>query len=232
MVSVFQTETGGTLDFAIPTSVPAVSGFLYVVDRSRSYYRLDGVTASGYLYIAKSGLSNFTAGDYVGLPQVIDIDNKVYFLEPEDIQIVEVPDFFSSAVLTTGDSVLVRLTALESISAGYITLIANATVQSSKFVVLVGNGVEHADSRILGHAGRVVGISQNSAGVGDPVTTQILGVHTSQLSPFSVTGPVLLGYNGGVVSTLPSDAAFAQHLGIVEDAQTMILSIDAQVHIL
>lgn len=91
MIVIYEGETGGTIDFSVPSSVPAVSGYLDIVARNRVVYRFDGILASGYLYVTKSGLSNLTSGQYTALPKVIDSLDRVYFLTVDDLQIVDVP---------------------------------------------------------------------------------------------------------------------------------------------
>jgi hypothetical protein len=111
---VFQGETGGYIEFPCGVNT-AISGFTYAVTRDRTTYSFDGVVASGTLYVAKAELSNLAPDQYALLPQVVDASDRVYFLDPADLQVVEVPDFFSEAVLTSGQSVLVRLNTVESL---------------------------------------------------------------------------------------------------------------------
>lgn len=93
---VFQTETGGNLMFpstAVPT---AVSGYVDIVASNRTMYRFDGIVASGHLYVSRSGISSALQPDqYVMLPQVVDSESRVFFLDTADLQIVEVPSFFN-----------------------------------------------------------------------------------------------------------------------------------------
>lgn len=114
MVFVFQGETGGALSFPIASTIPAASGYIDVVDIERIYYRFDGTIASSVLSVSKSGVSNLVPGQYIVLPQVIDSSNRIYFLDQIDLQIIEVPDFFSSAVLTSGNSILIQLEQMQA----------------------------------------------------------------------------------------------------------------------
>lgn len=116
---VFQGETGGTIPFSVDANIPAVSGYLDLVSKTRTLHRFDGALVSGAVNISRSGIGQLAPGEYVCLPQALDSDNRVYFLGPDDLQVIEVPDFFSSAVLISGDSVLVRLTLLEQFAQGY-----------------------------------------------------------------------------------------------------------------
>lgn len=113
MVVVYQGETGGSLSFSISSTIPATSGYIDVVDTERVYYRFDGTIASNVLSVTKSGVCNLDPGQYIVLPQVIDTSSRLYFLDQIDLQIIEVPDFFSSAVLTPGNSILVRLELMQ-----------------------------------------------------------------------------------------------------------------------
>ena len=96
MHTVWQGETGGSLAFPYSTtSVPAVSGYIFAVARDRRMFRFDGSVASGNLYVARSGIANcLEPGDYVALPQLVDANARIYFLDEEDIRVVDVPDFF------------------------------------------------------------------------------------------------------------------------------------------
>ena len=233
MVSVFQGETGGRLSFSIPTSITtAVSGYLDVVGKQRRLYRFDGIITSGNLYIAKSGISNLSPGDYVMLPQVIDPDIKVYFLDSDDLQIIEVPDFFSYAVLTNGDSVLARLNALEN-AQGYTYYTAGpAGIQTAKLVALVDNVVYHADCTNINHAGKLVGISVESASPGDQVKVQGSDIFSSSLLSFISTGSAIVGKNGAIVTTVPGDAVFIQFAGVIVGPNKVALFVDPDSYII
>lgn len=229
MFVVFQSETGGYLRFPVTDGLTVVSGYLDAVARSRKMYRFDGILTSGYLYIAKSGISNLDPGDYSGLPQVIDIDNQVYFLDQQDIQVIEVPDFFSYAVLTDGDSVLVRLTALENAQGFTYYTAGSSGVQTAKLVALDNGVVEHADCTNINHAGSVVGIAMESASPGSQVRVQSTGAYSSSLLSLTADGPGMVGTNGNIVTTVPLGAVFIQFIGVIVDSQKINLFIDTDV---
>lgn len=88
MVSVFEGETGGSISFSIEPTILAISGYLMLVSIHMALHTIYGTIVSGYLIIAKSGLANFTPGNYIGLPQVIDTRSLIYFLTPVDIQVI------------------------------------------------------------------------------------------------------------------------------------------------
>lgn len=229
MFVVFQSETGGYLRFPVTEGLTVVSGYLDAVARSRKMYRFDGTLASGYLYIAKSGLSNMEPGDYSGLPQVIDSGNQIYFLDQQDIQVIEVPDFFSYAVLTNGDSVLVRLSALEN-AQGFTYYTAGPDgVQTSKLVALDNGVVSHADCTNINHAGSIVGIAMESASPGDQVRVQSTGAYSSALLSLGSDGPAMVGTNGSIVTTVPVGAVFIQFIGVIVNNQKINLFIDTDV---
>jgi hypothetical protein len=140
--TVFQTESGGSLLFSSSAVPTAVSGYVDVVAGDRTMYRFDGIVMSGYLMVSRSGLaSTLTPNQYVLLPQVVDVDSRVFFLETSDLQIVEVPSFFESVLLTSGNSVLVRLNNVESL----LTLLLGAGVDVNGNISVSPSGVAGGD---------------------------------------------------------------------------------------
>lgn len=118
MLTVFQGETGGYVEFETNVAT-AVSGYLDVISPGRNVFRFDGEIVSGFLLVSKSGLGALPSAEgYTCLPQAVDIDNRVYFLEPADLAVIGVPSFFHNAVLTSGSSLLVRLSRLETLFSG------------------------------------------------------------------------------------------------------------------
>lgn len=100
MQFVFQGETGGFLSFPIPTTVDTqpVSGYIDIVGAKREAYRIDGsiYTQSGQLSelrVLKEHIV-LNPGSYTVLPQVYNTSNKVYYLDPCDLNVKETPDFF------------------------------------------------------------------------------------------------------------------------------------------
>jgi hypothetical protein len=111
---VFQTETGGTLDFPIPTSVPAVSGYADVVDRWHTAYRMHGTVVSGLLSVPKALFSQISStGEYILLPQVVDTTGAVYFLTPADVQLSAVPSIVTDYAPSGVRTLEARITSLE-----------------------------------------------------------------------------------------------------------------------
>ena len=137
-------------------------------------------------------------------------------------------------MLVTGDSVLARLSALESATQGFITLTAGVGgIQTAKVVAFdaLSNTVQHADCRTIQHAGMLIGIAIESASAGDPVRIQGIGAYTSSLLSFGQLGAVLLGYNGGLVFTPPVDAVFVQHVGVATATSVLDLMITPTAYI-
>jgi len=96
MLKVFQGETGGYLDFTYSNTIPATSGFAFVITQNVNY-RFDGVLESGYLRVEKSLFSNnIQPGHYTVLPQVADLDGRIYMGDLTDVQVIDVPDFFTT----------------------------------------------------------------------------------------------------------------------------------------
>jgi hypothetical protein len=142
MYVVFQTETGGDIAFSAQIVPAAVSGYVDAVSKDRKMYRFDGAVVSGFLFVPRSGLANVLMPDqYVLLPQVVDAESRVYFLETTDVQIVEVPSFFENVLLMPGSSVLVRLNNVESL----LSLLVNAGVNSDGTIGVTPSGLATGD---------------------------------------------------------------------------------------
>lgn len=232
MFVVYQGETGGNISTAISEDVPATSGYAFLVDKYRRTYRIDAALASGYLLVDKGNISGLLPGQYTYLPQVVDTSANVYFLEMTEIRIIEVPDFFSNAVLTPADSLLLRLQTLESVTAGFTEVTAASNIQSSKIVAITGAGVVHADCTDLTHAGKIIGISLESAGAGEQVRIQQFGLHSSNSLSFSFIGAAMVGTNGSAVNAVPVGATFVQFVGSVLAATQILIDIDNSVMLL
>ncbi len=106
MIQIYSGETGGNVLVPVDSTIPAVSGYAVFIGRNKLQYRLDGILQSGMLVIPKLYISKFIPGDYLMYAQVIDDINLVYFLIPEDIEIVYVPDFFVNGEFISTDSLV------------------------------------------------------------------------------------------------------------------------------
>ncbi len=90
MITVFQGETGGTIQFNY-TDINAVSGYMTLITTSRAVYTIDGYTSSGVLSIPKNLLSSLPANKYTGFFQVIDSLDNVWYLNEIELEVEFVP---------------------------------------------------------------------------------------------------------------------------------------------
>lgn len=121
-----------------------------------------------------------------------------------------------------------------SITPQSISYTAGASgVQEGKVVYFDGAVVNHADSSVLEHAGKVVGVASVAAGPGDPVYIQMYGVLDLPNSlGFTPASPLILGLNGSSVSSLPGSSVFAQYVGIALSTTKMFVYVTPEVYIL
>jgi len=91
VIQVFQSETGGEVSFPYDSIISASSGIATFYGRRKQNYVLSGTLSSGSLLIPKSDISQLPPGDYVVFAKVVDVYGLVYFLIPEDIEIVYIP---------------------------------------------------------------------------------------------------------------------------------------------
>jgi len=91
VIQVFTGETGGEVSFPYDSTISASSGIATFYGRRKQSYVLSGTLSSGLLLISKATISQLPPGDYVVFAKVIDIYDLVYFLVPEDIEIVYIP---------------------------------------------------------------------------------------------------------------------------------------------
>lgn len=106
MIQVFSQESGGFIIAPIDETIPATSGYSFFYGKQHHHYRLDGILASGHLYISKSGIGQFIPGEYLMLPQVVDVNDKIYFLTPQDIDVIFIPEFIQNTYFISGDSLI------------------------------------------------------------------------------------------------------------------------------
>ncbi len=119
---VFQGETGGLLEFSFDLAATIVSGYLVAVAPDQSAYLIDGIVefvGDDSLYISKGSFSTLPVGHYIVLPQLIDDEGLIYFLDEAEIDVHYVPGATSYSV--TVPSVFSRLDDLED-------AVANITV--------------------------------------------------------------------------------------------------------
>ena len=90
MIQVFTNECGGTIIFT-HTIAAAVSGYLTIYGRGKTSTTFSGVVTSGYAQFLVADLLALTAGTYLIVPKVTDIDECVYVIGTDDLEIVAVP---------------------------------------------------------------------------------------------------------------------------------------------
>src|SRR5688572_15890671 len=92
MQTVFQGETGGTLEFDYAETIIAVSGYLTLVAQTHYVYTIDGTLMSGQLHIPKSTLSALPPDKYIAYPQLVDTGGDVWFLDQFDLEVEFIPN--------------------------------------------------------------------------------------------------------------------------------------------
>jgi len=130
--TVWQTEDGGHISTSYASTIPATSGYAFFVGKGIQY-RIDGFLASGNVYISRSGISNLPVGKYEMLPQVIDASNRVYFLTTADVEVEKVLGA-SQTAFASGDTLLNRISTLESASRNYALFDAPNTFTASQII--------------------------------------------------------------------------------------------------
>lgn len=237
MHTIFQTETGGYITFTYKpeevTHQPLLfsSGYVDVVSQRRAFIRFDGFVESGLLHVPKSTLAaSLTPGMHLALPQLLDEANNVYFLDPEDIRIVEVPSFFDYAALTPASSLLARLTNLEGASFGYTSVEAAESIHSGALVSVINGLAYKTDCTSVTHKGFVVGFALESTSAGSPVNVRSFGTLVVEYPLFSafVHRTVFAGVDG-FVQTVPlvANTTFIQSVGVVQDPYTLFIHTGA-----
>lgn len=106
-------------------------------------------------------------------------------------------------------------------------------IQSGKVVTWNGTVASHADCTNNTHAGKIVGIAQGPSGPGAICKVQTYGILelTSATWNFGGIGSVLCGTNGDVAVSLPNNALFAQHMGVVIGPQKLFVMIQPDPYI-
>lgn len=91
MIQVFTGETGGEISFSYDSTISASSGIVTLYGRRKQIYVLSGTLSSGLLFISKANVNQLPPGDYVVFAKIIDTNSLVYYLAPEDIEVVYIP---------------------------------------------------------------------------------------------------------------------------------------------
>lgn len=109
---VFQGETGGQLEFSFTIDASIVSGYVVAVAQDQTAYWLQGTIDDSTLVIAKSAFSAMPVGHYIVLPQVVDSDELVYFLDETEIDVGFVPG--ATSYTTTLPSIFQQVAAIQA----------------------------------------------------------------------------------------------------------------------
>jgi hypothetical protein len=141
-------------------------------------------------------------------------------------------------VLNTGTIYLWGASGWRSPAGGSVsTAAATAVVTVGSFaigaftlVALLADGAVAASALSPSHAGRVVGITLESAGAGDDVLVQLGGDVVLSSAP-TTQGAVFVGAGGALSTTLVTGAIFAQAVGVVVGSR-LFLSVDPSVAVL
>lgn len=108
-------------------------------------------------------------------------------------------------------------------SSASVVMVGAYSMSAFMLVALMETGGVAASALEIHHAGRIVGITLESAGVGADV---LVHTHGEVVLPFSAPqGPVFLGTGGLLSASLVTGAIFAQPLGVVVGSR-LFLSID------
>ena len=106
-----------------------------------------------------------------------------------------------------------QLAASSSISAILLnTVNAVTAVSGGRVVILEASGVSYADSSILAHAGKVVGITTGAASIGTPATYQSVGPMVDGTWSWTPGADIFLGLNGFLTESVPA-TGFLQRVG-------------------
>jgi hypothetical protein len=188
---------------AYDSSIIPVSGYALVLGRNSFQYTFSGFVASGNLYIPNTYLSQLPAGEYTALPQVLDAESLVYFLDEQDLQIIEVPDYPNALVLTSAASVLDALQMqLNAETAARIAAdsvlqaqISALSTQEAADIALVQNQIVATSGQLHNQLLQVITDYQAAdVVVSGYLTQQFTAADTSVRSEFAAADVVVSGY--------------------------------------
>ncbi len=113
---VFQGETGGQLEFSFAIEdATVVSGYIIAVAQDQSAYWLQGeidIAGDDTLVVSKALFSAMPVGHYIVLPQVVDTEGLIYFLEETEIDVGFVPG--ATSYTTALPSIFARVADIEA----------------------------------------------------------------------------------------------------------------------
>ena len=105
--------------------------------------------------------------------------------------------------------------------------VAGETIGSHKIVKLGDNGyLYYASCNVLDDVNKILGLSLNSANVGENVRVLIFGKLSDSSFNFNIDKPIFLGINGQIVQEVPETAVFIQRLGKVLRNNEIMIDLD------
>lgn len=110
-------------------------------------------------------------------------------------------------------------------SGSSITLVAGIPISGHKVVITgLNNKIEYADNTIISTSYLVLGISQNAAIIGDPVSVKYTGEIIEPSWNWIPNLPIYCGTNGNLTQMIPT-VGFILLMGIATTSNSMIVSI-------
>ncbi len=146
------------------------------------------------------------------MPETITIENAVV-VEINDTQIEVV------SVGTVGPP--------GSSSAAWKAYVTSGIVPAQRMVALINGMILVANPLASAHANAVIGMSRESAGIGESCIVDLFG-------PLEVSGPLAegllyLGVSGALVAAPPANAAFVLEVGRTLSATSLLLDIQTPI---
>jgi len=109
----------------------------------------------------------------------------------------------------------------------YVEKTAGSVIGIHKVVKVGDDGkVYYASCDVLSDAYKVVGLSLNSANVGEPVRILLFGRIRDNSFSFDTAKSIFLGLDGQVVQEIPVEARFVQVLGKVLSRNEILFDLD------
>lgn len=105
------------------------------------------------------------------------------------------------------------------------TRVASSVIQAYRLVTTnINNEIIHASSDNINHAGRIIGISENSAATGGVVRILTEDSITNPSWVLSANGKIFLGLDG-VLTHDPNTGVFTQDVGYAVNSTTAFISL-------
>ena len=110
-----------------------------------------------------------------------------------------------------------------------LTINAGETISSGNAVVVTGGSVFKFNPNNVAHLGELVGVANNGANTGNPVTIQIIGQYTNSAYSFDQSKPVFVDGNSNLTTTIPTDTIILQRIGSALGTNTLNIQIVAPI---